>query len=349
LSSNYEVQLRCEASLSHRGCSPALLSLTGTVRYKDVNNRYSIMAYAMRVDDIRNFVTIAQAGSLVRASQILAASQPTLSKSIARLERALKVQLIERHARGIRLTETGTLFLSYAQNLNIDLQDALVAIRELRQGHSGTVRFGVGNGIPQALVAAACHSVLHQNKLTVEISGGMAHSLYRAVAAGDIEFAIVGVPPPHDPQLEWQSLFADPMVPLAPRNHRLANADHVTWKMLAQESWILSSEDTISRSWFDQQFRDRNLATPNHIVVLRNSGLALELGAALNAISLAPSSLKPMAQNYFEHCQLRTPSNWRSDRTVGVLHRKKGYKNPAATALMTSFKLTARKMFRGVV
>jgi DNA-binding transcriptional LysR family regulator len=318
------------------------------LRYKADRVRYSRMAYGMRVDDIQMFVAIAKAGSLVRASQRVGVSQPTLSKSIARLERALKVQLVERYARGVRLTETGALFLSYAQNLNIDLQDALVAIRELRQGYAGTVRFGVGIGIPQGLVAAACQKVLDQRKLAVEMSVGMAHALFRSVVDGELEFAIFGVPPPQDPNVTWESLFADPLVPVAPRSHSLANARRMTWQMLAQQKWILASEDTMSRSWFDRQFRDRNLAPPSYIVVLRNSGLALELGSSLNAISLAPASLRPMAQKYFNHCALRTPSNWHSDRVVGVLHRTKGYKNPAARALMDSFKITARKMFRGM-
>lgn len=300
----------------------------------------------MRVDDIRTFLAIAEAGSLVRASQMLAASQPTLSKSIARLERALKVQLVERHSRGVRLTETGILFRSYAQTLNIGWQDALAAIRELRQGHSGTVKIGIGIGIPQTFVAAACQPVLRQRKLTVEIINGMAHSLFRAVTAGDIEFAIVGVPPPQDPQLGWESLFADPLVPLAPRSHRLASARNVTWEMLARESWILSSEDTISRVWFDQQFRDRSLPLPNHVVVLHNSGPVLDLGNTLNAISLAPSSLRKMARDHFQHCELRTPANWRSNRIVGILLRKEGYRNPGASALMSSFRSTARRMFR---
>lgn len=300
----------------------------------------------MTLEDIRNFVAIAQAGSLVRAAQRLGLSQPTLSKSIARLERTLRAQLVERHARGVRLTETGEVFLAHARKLDLGLQESLTAMRDLRQGVAGSVRFGVGMGVPQTLIAAACKPLLAHRRLTLEISGGMSDSLFQAVASGDTEFAITGVRPPESANLTWMPLFRDPMVPIATREHRLANARRVTWQELARERWIVANVGTITRAWFDQQFKRRGIEPPARLIGLRGYPPALELGAALSAISLLPASFVRASPDVSQYCELRKPTDWRSDRTVGILYRPNGYLSAAARAVMESIATTSRKLFR---
>lgn len=54
------------------------------------------------------FVTVVQAGSLSAAASRLGVPLPTLSRRIRELERQLMVQLLERSARGVRLTDAGT-------------------------------------------------------------------------------------------------------------------------------------------------------------------------------------------------------------------------------------------------
>lgn len=69
----------------------------------------------MRTEDIGYLLAVADAGSLVGAARGLGIGQPTLSKSIARLERALGTPLIKRLPRGIDLTDAGRAFVDRAR------------------------------------------------------------------------------------------------------------------------------------------------------------------------------------------------------------------------------------------
>ncbi|MDR6288315.1 MULTISPECIES: LysR family transcriptional regulator [Inquilinus] len=68
----------------------------------------------MDLDATRMFVAVVQAGSLSAAAARLGTPLPTLSRRIRELERQLKVQLLERSARGTRLTDAGARLYEHA-------------------------------------------------------------------------------------------------------------------------------------------------------------------------------------------------------------------------------------------
>lgn len=69
----------------------------------------------MRLSQLEYFIKIAQCGSITKAAQELFLSQPSLTKAINNLETEYNLQLLERTAKGIRVTPQGQEFLEYAQ------------------------------------------------------------------------------------------------------------------------------------------------------------------------------------------------------------------------------------------
>ncbi len=68
----------------------------------------------MDLNATRMFVAVVQAGSLSAAAARLGTPLPTLSRRIRDLERQLRVQLLERSARGTKLTDAGTRLYEHA-------------------------------------------------------------------------------------------------------------------------------------------------------------------------------------------------------------------------------------------
>ncbi|GLS32662.1 DNA-binding transcriptional regulator, LysR family [Mesorhizobium albiziae] len=68
----------------------------------------------MDLNAVQMFVSVVQAGSLSAAAHRTGIPLPTLSRRIRELERELKVQLLERSAKGTRLTDTGTRLYEHA-------------------------------------------------------------------------------------------------------------------------------------------------------------------------------------------------------------------------------------------
>ncbi|KVP83195.1 LysR family transcriptional regulator [Burkholderia ubonensis] len=68
----------------------------------------------MDLNDVRIFVGVVQTGSLSGAAARLEMPLPTVSRRIRALEKQLRVQLLERTARGTKLTEAGTRLYEHA-------------------------------------------------------------------------------------------------------------------------------------------------------------------------------------------------------------------------------------------
>lgn len=89
---------------------------------------------------VQSFLAVAQTGSLSGAAEALGQSQPTIGRHIRTLETALEVELFQRHARGLRLTETGARLRPAAEAMREAMQRlALEAEAEAGQ-LEGTVR-----------------------------------------------------------------------------------------------------------------------------------------------------------------------------------------------------------------
>ena len=62
----------------------------------------------MDLKQLQYFVVSVESGSFKKAAEMLYTTQPHISKSIKNLETELNVQLLERKARGVEVTESGT-------------------------------------------------------------------------------------------------------------------------------------------------------------------------------------------------------------------------------------------------
>jgi len=97
----------------------------------------------MELRHLRYFVAIAEERSFTRAAERLWVAQPGLSTQIRRLESELGVQLFERHARGVDLTDAGELFLERARTVLAAADAARSTGHDLEQGLVGSIRLGV--------------------------------------------------------------------------------------------------------------------------------------------------------------------------------------------------------------
>ena len=97
----------------------------------------------LKLHDLHVFIAVAELGSMRKAAERLAVSQPSVSKAIADIERVLGMRLLERNAQGVEATPYGHALL----------RRALGAFDELRQG--GHSRRGRDVPPPNASTKAA--------------------------------------------------------------------------------------------------------------------------------------------------------------------------------------------------
>jgi DNA-binding transcriptional LysR family regulator len=84
----------------------------------------------MDLNALADFALVATNGGLGKASRASGKSKATLSRRIAELEEQLGVRLIERGARGLKLTEAGQTLMSRTEGPMHEVADAMTAARE---------------------------------------------------------------------------------------------------------------------------------------------------------------------------------------------------------------------------
>ncbi|MFM9927591.1 LysR substrate-binding domain-containing protein [Variovorax sp. H27-G14] len=84
----------------------------------------------MDLNALTDFALVAANGGLGKASRASGRSKATLSRRIAELEEQLGVRLIERSARGLKLTEAGQMLMDRTEAPMHEVADAMTSARE---------------------------------------------------------------------------------------------------------------------------------------------------------------------------------------------------------------------------
>jgi DNA-binding transcriptional LysR family regulator len=92
------------------------------------------------LDEIERFVCVVEAGSFTAAARKLGLPKSTLSRALARLEDATRVQLLRRNTRSIALTDEGQRFFALVAPHVAGLQDALGQLADEEAQPSGLLR-----------------------------------------------------------------------------------------------------------------------------------------------------------------------------------------------------------------
>jgi DNA-binding transcriptional LysR family regulator len=94
----------------------------------------------MDLNALADFALVATNGGLGKASRASGKSKATLSRRISDLEEQLGVRLIERSARGLKLTEAGELLMARTEGPMHDVLEAMTATQEGLSAPRGRLR-----------------------------------------------------------------------------------------------------------------------------------------------------------------------------------------------------------------
>jgi len=194
------------------------------------------------VKRLRVLREVAARGSFSGAAESLSYTQSAISQQIAALEREAGTILVERSARGVRLTEAGTALVRHAEAILARLDAAereLEAIAGLRGGRLRMVAFLSAAASLMPLAIAEFRRRYPAVELSLEPREppeGM-----DCLKAGECDVALgleSSFHPVVDEAIEKTMLLDDPMFLVLPCDHRLARKPDLRLADLADESWL---------------------------------------------------------------------------------------------------------------
>lgn len=199
----------------------------------------------LNVGRLRVLVEVAARGSFSGAADALSYTQSAVSQQIATLEAETGLTLLERHARGVRLTAAGAVLREHAEGVLARLESAeaeLGAIAGLRAGRLRMASFPTAGAALMPLAIATFRAAHPDVELT--LAEGEPEQIAPRLRAGELDLALLfefdqplaGI----DGALRVE-LLQDPMYLALPREHPLAGKDDLRLGDLSGEAWVQTS------------------------------------------------------------------------------------------------------------
>jgi len=229
----------------------------------------------MDISALQAFLAVAESGSFSRAAERIYLTQPAISKRIATLEKELDARLFDRIGRGIHLTPAGEALLTRARSVLKELEDVKRGITNLSGAIAGELLVATSHHIGLHRLPGLLkqfHETYTQVRLNLQFMDS--EKACQAVARGDLELAVVTLPPKAAAPLKTEKIWDDPLDIVVSPGHPLARELHVSFSRLLDYPAILPGPGTYTREIILNAFgrlRDRiqvGMAT-NYLEVLK--------------------------------------------------------------------------------
>jgi len=234
------------------------------------------------------FLEMARQGSLARAADVLAVSQPAMSKTLKELEELLDASLFARSKAGLSLTEAGMAFLRYA---GPSVQALREGVSTLRGGEyaAGVVRLGVLSTVESLLVPEVVRR-LHErhSALVVSVVTGPSAYLLSQLRVGDIDL-VVGrmTDSPEIQGLSFEHLYSESMTLVARPEHPLL-AGPLDRSALERYPLVLPLAGTTIRKYADSLFVQCGINQSRQRLETLSVTLSRRYALSSDAIWIAP-------------------------------------------------------------
>jgi DNA-binding transcriptional LysR family regulator len=253
----------------------------------------------LRLRDLHIFFTVVEAGSMARAGALLRVTQPAVSKSIGDLEAAVGVRLLDRSPRGVEPTVYGNALLECGSAAFDELRQGVRKIEHLADPSSGELRIGCQAVLAGTMLPPIIEQLSRRYpRLSFEVTLLSSPNFeFPDLRQRTIDLMLAALPGPVA-ENKWgddvsvEIVFEDRMFIVAGAQSPWARRRKIELAELVNESWHISPEGSVSRSFIDALFAMKGLPLPQIKVASYSVPLQYSLCAKGKFIS-ATSGLTP--------------------------------------------------------
>ncbi|AWI78911.1 LysR family transcriptional regulator [Parazoarcus communis] len=193
----------------------------------------------MTLTDLRYLVALAHERHFGRAAEKCHVSQPTLSVAIKKVEEELGIQLFERSASEVKITETGRRIVAQAEKVMVEASQIHEIAAAGKDPLAGPLRVGVIYTIGPYLLPRLIPRV-HQlaPRMPLIIQENYTTRLAEALKRGELDVIIISLPF-EEAGIVTQSVYDEPFRVLLPSSHPWAAHRTIDAEHLADDQLLL--------------------------------------------------------------------------------------------------------------
>ncbi|MEE2636133.1 MAG: LysR substrate-binding domain-containing protein [Acidobacteriota bacterium] len=239
---------------------------------------------------LRALAAVARYGTFAAAASELGISQPTLTRTIQRVEDELGLTLFARTTRRVVMTAAGREFIPLATRLLTDIALGVSNVRELAEVTRGQVVVATLMSVAHGILPAIVKTFAGQYPgVVVNVREGTQASVLEEVRTGSADFGLGDASDTEGP-LAIEPLGAHRFSVVLPAGHRLLRRKTVPLSDLTRETLIAMPMESATRRIFDNAMVAAGLSMRVGFTVTQFA-TAFQLVAQGLGVAVAPATI----------------------------------------------------------
>ena len=266
------------------------------------------------------FAAVAREEHVTRAADLLGVPQPTLSRTIARVEAESGLPLFTRRGRSLRLTRQGRGLLEAVERALAELARGVAEVVEDADPEAGKVVLAFLHTLgPEVVPRLLGEFRSSRPRVRFDLVQDSHEVMASRLRAGEIDLCLTS-PPISEPQIVSEPMVEQPLVLVVPRGHGLASRAQVRLAEAAGEPFVgLKPGYGLRRTsdrWCEEAGFQPELAFEGEEIETVRGLVAAGLGVAL----LPADARRPRSSEVVELPVTEPPATrvialcWRADR-----------------------------------
>lgn len=238
----------------------------------------------MELRQLEYFQMASRLNNITRAAERLHVSQPSITKSIKKLELELDVQLFDRSQKNLVLTPEGRVFLSRIDLALSTIDDALLELNDYKKLQKGAIKIG----IPPMIGSYLFPKIFSQfqqlyPKLGISILEEGSLAILDRLENEEMDLGIAIVNDTSD-TLNILPIATQQILACLPLNHSLSGKQSLSIQDLQNQPLIMLKNDSYHRQVLMAEF-EKQQVTPR--VILSSSQIETIKGLVANGTGIA--------------------------------------------------------------
>jgi LysR family transcriptional regulator, pca operon transcriptional activator len=227
----------------------------------------------IKLRHLQCFLEVARHGSMVRAADRLAVTQPAVSKTIRELEGILNAELFDRSAREVTLTRSGSLFLRYAGAGMTALMQGVDSLAQAGMGAETAIRVGVLPTVAARIVPEAVRRFRQESGALISLETGANATMLSQLRVGELDLVVGRLAQPDQlTGLSFAYLYSERISFVVRAGHPLLRAPDFTLDRIRDYTVVYPIEGSIIRPYVERFLIANGVgALPDRIETVSNA------------------------------------------------------------------------------